>query len=549
MRVASLCLGVLMVAAAPAFAGELTVPSTITSVTVYPLGAAVTRTARVDLPIGATTVLIDNLPLELDPASLKVDGAADAPLAIASVETRTVSAAGVEDPKRAALQSEIQMLGDKIAAIDGKMNALAGRRRFLEALIKATPGGFGTALGEGKGNVADWAAAATTIGDGLAAVAEAEQALTIEKRALGQQVADRQSALALLPVPEDHLAVRVALEADAAATGTLTLTYQVASARWAPTYDAQLATGDGGGEPALTLVRRAEVTQATGEDWNDVALTLSTARTTEGTAPPALSPFLVSFYDADAYMRESAGSLQATAPAPAPKALADELDAANVPARVTEAAADFGDFRAEFHVPGAVSVESGAGARSMRITTDQVPVTLAVKAVPLISDAAYLEASFTPPAGAPLLAGKVALFRDGSFVGNGALPFTEAGKSRDLGFGLDDRVHVTRTTLARETGQRGLLSARKTDLRRYRITVENLHTRPIDIVVLDRMPFAEDDSIEVTPVSDATQPTTADVEDQRGVLAWRYTYAAGEKREIVTGYEVSWPADRNVALD
>ena len=490
MRVASLCLGVLMVAAAPAFAGELTVPSTVTSVTVYPLGAAVTRTARVDLPIGATTVLIDNLPLELDPASLKVDGAADAPLAIASVETRTVSAAGVEDPKRAALQSEIQMLGDKIAAIDGKMNALAGRRRFLEALIKATPGGFGTALGEGKGNVADWAAAATTIGDGLAAVAEAEQALTIEKRALGQQVADRQSALALLPVPEDHLAVRVALEADAAATGTLTLTYQVASARWAPTYDAQLATGDGGGEPALTLVRRAEVTQATGEDWNDVALTLSTARTTEGTAPPALSPFLVSFLEPDLYERDSSATTETRAPAPKALALGGTVAATTpTPARVTEAAADFGDFRAEFHVPGAVSVESGAGARSMRITTDQVPVTLAVKAVPLISDAAYLEASFTPPAGAPLLAGKVALFRDGSFVGNGALPFTEAGKSRDLGFGLDDRVHVTRTTLARETGQRGLLSARKTDLRRYRITVENLHTRPIDIVVLDRMPF------------------------------------------------------------
>ena len=68
-----------------------------------------------------------------------------------------------------------------------------------------------------------------------------------------------------------------------------------------------------------------------------------------------------------------------------------------------------------------------------------------------------------------------------------------AGKEIDLGFGVDDRVQVVRIALDRETGEHGILTSRKTDTRRYKITVENLHTRPMDITVLDRVPYAEDE--------------------------------------------------------
>jgi len=44
----------------------------------------------------------------------------------------------------------------------------------------------------------------------------------------------------------------------------------VRGARWSPIYDARLDTG--GRKPSIDLVRRAEIVQATGEDWNDVQL-------------------------------------------------------------------------------------------------------------------------------------------------------------------------------------------------------------------------------------------------------------------------------------
>jgi uncharacterized protein (TIGR02231 family) len=538
----------------------LRVQSKIDSVIVYPSGAAVVRTAAVALPQGATTVLLDDLPAELDANSLKVEGSGDHSFAIASVDTRAIPADEATDPARVALTRQMQDIDDKIAAIDDRLDALDGRKRFLEQLIQSAPNGFGKALADGNGKIADWNTAAASIGDGLAAVADAVRAAHLEQRDLNRQREDLAKSLADLPTPHDHTAVRIALAADAAANGTLTVSYHTASARWLPTYDAQLTTGDGGGEPSLAVVRRAEVTQETGEDWDGVRLTLSTAPVEGGTSVPDLDPYLVSLYDPDDYrtQNEAAPAPPATAARDAVQMFGELSDQASgglaksAPAKVIEAAADFGDFRAEYRVPGLVSVDSGAGARSLQIATEHLTPHLGVRAAPSVSETAYLQAKFTAAEGAPLIAGKVALFRDGTFVGNGSMPFTNAGAEVDLGFGVDDRVHIVRATLDHQAGEAGIpiIASRKTDARSYKTTVENLHSRPMEITILDRLPYAENEDIGVKRLNASTAPTEENVEDKRGILAWTYTYAPGEKRDIVNAYEVSWPANQSlVSLD
>lgn len=546
-----LCLGAILLAVAPAAADELRPQSAIQSVIVYPQGAAVVRTAQVSLPGGASVVVIDDLPVGIEADSLKVDGRADRTIAIASVDTRYVPADEVKDPEREALVAEIQGIEDRLAAIDDRIGALDGRRRFLERLIETTPEGFGKALSEGATAIEQWTTAAVTIGDGLAAVADATRAARLAQRTLNETLDERRGALAELPQAEDHIAIRIALSTDAPATGALSISYRTPSASWLPTYDAQLSTGEAGGQPSLAIVRRAEVTQATGENWTNVALTLSTTRTVGGTAAPFLAANLISLFDGrDDALPDSETSMALARPLSAPGLVGDlaanGAGQANEAAKYIEAAAIFGDFRAEYVVPGQVSVESGKGARSMQIATEKVAARIEVRAVPMLSDAAYLHAAFVPPEGAPMLAGKVALFRDGTFVGNGELPFGRAGRELNLGFGVDDRVRVTRVALDRETGEHGILSSRKTDTRRFKITIDNLHSQAIAITVLDRIPYAEDDNVAVTRPRDMSEPTVIDVDDRRGVLAWTYTYQPGESREILNGYEVSWPADRQV---
>lgn len=554
MSALRLCAGVLLVTITSfaAAADDIRPATSIAAVTVYPQGATVVRTAGIDLPAGNSIIAIDDLPLAIDTDSLAVEG--EGAFAVASVEVRHVPARESVNLDREAILAEIETIEDSIAAVDDRIGAIEGRRRFLERLIETTPAGFSAALGEGVVSVEQWAAASAAIGEGLAEVANATRVAAIERRALEQRLDEQRTALGNLPAVQDRIGVRISVNAEMATAGTLVLSYRTHAATWVPTYDARLLTGDEGGRPSLVLVRRAEVTQASGEDWTNVQLTLSTTRTAGGTAAPVLPANLV-VLQSDAYNYGYPASAESaeTAPRPMPApslidALAGGID--GEAAKYVEAVADFGDFRAEFAVPGRVSVESGKGARSMRIATVELAARIEVRAVPMLAEAAYLHAAFVPPDGAPLLAGRVSLFRDGTFVGNGQLPFGRPGRELNLGFGIDDLVRVTRVALDRETGQHGILTTRNTDTRRFRITVDNLHRQPIEISVYDRMPYAEDEKVSVVRLAGMTEPTASNVDDRRGVLAWTYVYEPGQTREILNGFELSWPADQHlVALD
>ncbi|MFX7961180.1 DUF4139 domain-containing protein, partial [Acinetobacter baumannii] len=82
--------------------------------------------------------------------------------------------------------------------------------------------------------------------------------------------------------PPSKLEVRIDVASAAATKANLRVTYAVRNARWLPLYDARLDTGAKDRKPQLELVRRAEVTQSTGEDWSNVALGVSTVRIARG---------------------------------------------------------------------------------------------------------------------------------------------------------------------------------------------------------------------------------------------------------------------------
>jgi hypothetical protein len=58
--------------------------------------------------------------------------------------------------------------------------------------------------------------------------------------------------------------------------------------------------------------------------------------------------------------------------------------------------------------------------------------------------------------------------------------------------------------------------------------------------LLDQVPYSEQEDLEIT-WSATPDPTETDVDGQRGILAWEFDLAAGEKREIGLAYSMSWP--------
>jgi uncharacterized protein (TIGR02231 family) len=536
-----------IVAAVPAMAADLETHSQIDAVTVYPDGASVTRLIKLDLPSGDSTLIAKDFPLSLDPSSLRVEGEGSARLVIGGVDTRQPGP--VPKANLPEIDRKIEALRDERAALDGEIASAAARRKFAERFAESSPAGLGE-KGEAR-PLSEWRAAFAAVAEEVADADKAIREARVKQRDIDRDIAKIEAERHA--TPPRKLEVRIGLNADRSAPATLRVTYTVRSARWAPIYDARLDTGGKDRKPSLELVRRAEIFQNTGEDWSDTALAVSTVRTAAGGNAPELRPLIVRYpVPVQVGLGRAAGNMPMAA-SPARKILdKDELAAveSDVKARRAEeqeAALDAGSFQVVFKIPGRVSIPAGQGSKSVRIASANVAPELAVHAVPALNENAFLQASFKHAEDAPLLPGRTAIYCDDVFVGRGAISLSAKDETVRLGFGVDEKVKVTRVTVRKTEGTAGILiGTSKTEEREFKTTVRNGHEFAMPVKIEDQIPVSENEDIQVEMLPVTTPPTARDLRDRRGVLEWAFDAKPGETREIKLGWRVRWPKEKAV---
>jgi len=284
-----------------------------------------------------------------------------------------------------------------------------------------------------------------------------------------------------------------------------------------------------------------------------VQLTVSTVRTAKGGNAPDLRPLIVRY---PAPPRPAASAPAQFAPAPPPPVTESEDASARrtvtrsrvptVAAAEQEAEADTGGFQAVYRIAGRLSVAANEGAKSFRISSAEIAPDLLVRAAPALDITAFLEADFKHADDAPLLPGRVALYRDGIFVGRGQMAMTAKDETVRLGFGADDKVKIARNTTRQTEATTGIVSTAKIERREFKTTVRNGHDTPVRVVVEDQVPVSEIDDVKVELLPTTTAPSERDVRNRRGVMAWSFDAAAGETKEIKIAWRVRWPADKTV---
>jgi uncharacterized protein (TIGR02231 family) len=536
--------------ATPLRAADLDVSSMIDHVTVYPDGATVTRVISLDLASGDTTLVAKDFPLTLDASSLRVEGEAGTRLVIGAIDAR--SPRPVPPVNLPELDKRIEALKDQRADLDGTISAAEARRKFAERFAEASPAGLGD-KGEAR-PLTEWRAAFAAVGDEVAGADSAIRDAQRKQRDIDREIARLEADRAAKP--PDKFEVRIDLAAEVASHATLRVTYTVRNARWVPLYDARLDTGARDRKPALELVRRAEITQATGEDWSNVALAVSTVHVARGGSAPDLNPLIVHYRQAALPASSAAvasGTRLRIAPSEQQRALAPEPAA---PAQLfdkkadeQQATADIGAFQAAFKIPGRVSVGTSEGAKALRISTTTVTPDLMIRSAPVIDPTAFLEASFVQGDEAPLLPGRVSIYRDGIFVGRGKMAASGKDETVRLGFGADDKVKIERSVIRRSEGSAGLIvTTSKTDERAFRTTLRNGHDFPIKVAIEDQLPVSENEEIQVEMLLQTTPPTATDVHDRRGVLQWAFEAKPGELKDIAFAWRVRWPKDKGTVV-
>lgn len=531
-------------AAARAQAADFDASSAVDAVTVYPDGASVTRVITLDLPAGDHSAVLKDFPLALDPSSLRVEGEAGTKLTIGAIDARPPRAAPpVNLPE---LDKRIEALKDERANLQGTVDAATARRKFAERFAESSPAGIGD-KGEAR-PISEWRAAFAAVGEEVASADTAIRDAERKQRELDREIAQLEQDRA--QKPPSKLEVRIDLAAAAATRATLRVTYAVRNARWAPLYDARLDTGAKDRKPALELVRRAEITQSTGEDWSNVALSVSTVRTARGGSAPDLNSLIVQYPQLQRPMAAAPmGAASDSVRQFARGGLAELAEPMAERADEQQAIADVGGFQVMFKIPGRVSLGAGEGAKSLRVSSVTLAPDLAVRAVPVKDPTAFLEASFKQNEDAPLLPGRVSIYRDGSFVGRGQMAAAGKDETVRLGFGADDKIKIERAVVKRNEGSAGLIvTTSKTDERSFKTTVRNGHDFPIRIAVEDQLPVSENEEIQVEMLPATTPPTATNLRDRRGVLEWAYDAKPGEVRDIAFAWRVRWPKDKGVVM-
>ena len=519
-------------------AEEIPLISDVTAVTLYPRGATVTREIPFVATAGQHELILTDLPQNtpLESVRVAVDGAV-----LGSLTVRKDFVPPRSDDDSAAFkvaEAEVERLEQALR--DG----LVGVERIrLEKQAAEARVNFLRQLGEGEG-VAEMDVSALRdlvgmIGDETLSAQQVALDAQLRADAADRALKDlreelekaRRALLSLVPEDEARAMLAVSVSGDAPMQGKLTVTYNIWDAHWQPVYDVRLDRKAG----ELAIDRGAFVAQSTGENWQDAALALSTVRPSEQTAPGQIWPWQRRIEDPAQIRNKQLERVQSSAGL----GYADEAVAAE-PMIAEEAEADFDGLAVTYRYPSPVSIASNAD--NVRISLGEVStkVETVAQAVPLSDSNAFLMASMTNDVGELILPGSAMFYLDGRFIGQQYLELIPAGAEADLAFGPIDGLRLTRTVLDRNEGDRGIISKSNELTEEVEIKVENLTGEEWPIRLLDRVPFSEQEDLEIN-WSAQPRPSEENVDGKRGILAWEFDLGAGESTLIELDHALEWP--------
>lgn len=258
--------------------------SRIVAVTVYQGTALVTREVAVPAEAGTFDVVVSPLPPEAIDGSFYTE--ADAPLRVLSTRSRTRAVREDTRDEVRRREQEIAQLRRETQRIESQLEVTDRDLQLLEKLEGFTAATLQQLTERGALDAESTIALADHI------MTERSE-IAAEQVDLRQQIEDTNEALRFAERElaglsagssrEERDAV-VTVESTGEVAGVVRLNYLVDAATWRPQYRVR----SGGDDEPIRLEYLAAIEQQTGEDWDDVAVTLSTSQPRVNAAPPAL---------------------------------------------------------------------------------------------------------------------------------------------------------------------------------------------------------------------------------------------------------------------
>jgi uncharacterized protein (TIGR02231 family) len=532
----SLLLYILVLVPTMIRASEQAVTSRINEVKVFLSGAQVQRTAAVPLAIGSSTLVFKGLGEQLDPQSIQVS--AKGGFSILSVNHRVNYLS--ESPKK----KEVEELEKRFRAlkhdIDVENNTLAVWNSEQELLTK------NAAIGGHQNGIT--AAQLQAVNDYVRArMAAIRSGILQQTEKIGllqeelQKVVDQMNTLrGEQPRPTSEVLVEV--QALEALTATFTLGYFVPNAGWSAAYDLRATSVS----KPIELLMKAEVVNNTGEDWNKVALSLSSGNPTLGGDMPQLQPWVIGqpmYPMLDMYQSSEAVRSQALLNAPAAEPAGNKM----MEKDATYELANTVNYRSttmEFVIQEPFSVPTDGAPHTVGVRTHQLPAQYKHIATPKLDRDAFLYARATGWEELDLLSGPANVFFEGTYVGRSFLALDEPKDTLDISLGRDKGVVLTRTK-RKGFSDKPVIGGKRTVTMAWDIAVRNNKNSTVNLEVRDQFPISSRSEVEV----DLKEREGASVDETKGQLVWNVQLEPKASKQLGFSYAVKHPKDEPIILE
>ncbi|MEU2157692.1 DUF4139 domain-containing protein [Streptomyces sp. NPDC019396] len=507
-------------------------PLPVTAVTCLEDRAHIERDAVLELEAGIHRLRLGPVSALAVDRTLHAELTADHPghpakvLDVRIVRTWTPRAPLPPSDEDSALHHHVHRLEEERRALGQRRDRLGARLDVLGRLATDLLREIGEGAGFGEADPERWARELDRVDNERETCGEELRTVDSRLTAVADELADAQRGLDLSEERPAELVghIELTVQATAAGPARLRLSHLTACALWRPAYRAVF---DGS---TLTLETDAMVWQRTGEDWSDVQLTFSTARSALATDPPRLGEDLLTLRDRTAAERrtidvelreEHIGDL-----GPSPVLGLPGVD-------------DGGEVRV-LKSPEPVSVPGDGRAHRVPVSAFATSARSEYACSPELSPLVTQVVRFDNRSGHALLAGPVDLIRDSGFTGRGTLDFTAAGAAAELAFGSVDDHRVVR--VAEESRDTSGITQRTVVTRTVRLHVSRFsapgeHGEQV-VVLRERIPVSEVSAAQVRLSKEACSPPP-DTVDAEGIVSWEVMLPPGSRRTVTLVYELS----------
>ena len=553
-------LPLLLLAAALGAAEVKTDGAAITQVTVYADRAEVVRTFKGRLEAGEQTLVFDRLPGATRLDQLRVEGRGA--FTLVDIRPETIQTKEVANAQVRALQDALKAQDLRQQALNQTEARLTFQKSALDKMLaRLTTAGKESANPEM--DPLKWAAFLDFQDKQLAEVDRQLLALQTDREAVRAEVDRLNRELGALRGNErrSRLLAKVNLDVRQAGEVEVNLSYLVRGPSWSPSYDMRADTK----AKTLEVTYRAEVRQATGEDWRGVSLRLSTAQPGLAGREPKMDPWFLTKAEAVAFAGTVSGGLVVNGRAENRIQMFNEVQVMGNMMTTSGLAGSDPLKRMEAMDERRASVQAGGTAatfvidRKSDILADNKPAQVTVMresfpayfrhtCVPKLSPFVYLKTKAINKTGFTFLPGPTAVFLDGAFVAQANLDLVPSGQDFWTYLGVDQGVSVERKVLARReetTGVFGKKTLRTVFDQVFKL--KNGKATDIELVLWDQVPASNHEDIKVVFEEPRYEKDTDDLKlNESKFLEWRLPLKAGAKQDLPFRFAVERPEDIQV---